>query len=84
MFKGTMFNHSDDNYIPYNKSCVKPHLKQIEERTSVRQRQKKENKISSSSKCIHAKNTETKSAGRQKAVWLLQTYNTEVTFQRVK
>lgn len=35
-------------------------------------------------KCIHTKNTETKSAGRQKAVWLPQPCSAEVTFQRVK
>lgn len=45
---------------------------------------KRENEMPSWYKCIHTKNTETKSAGRQKAVWLPQPCSAEVTFQRVK
>lgn len=50
----------------------------------MRGKDKREKEKPSRYKCIHTKNTETKSAGRQKAVWLLQPCNAEVTFQRVK
>lgn len=54
-----------------------------EMRASGRDKDKRENEIPSWGKYIHTKNTETKSAGRQKAVWPLQPCNPEVTFQRV-